>query len=100
MKLTREQIQEIIPHRDPMLLVDTVEGLEPGVAIITRFYVDPAREIFKGHFPNDPVLPGVYSVECMSAVMPAELIRQPPVMEMQALAFLAGPVVVDHPRPV
>lgn len=66
MKLTREQIQEIIPHRDPMLLVDTVEGLEPGVAIITRFYVDPAREIFKGHFPNDPVLPGVYSVECMA----------------------------------
>lgn len=66
MKLTRAQIQKIIPHRDPMLLVDTVEKLEPGVAIVTRFYVDPAREIFKGHFPNDPVLPGVYSVECMA----------------------------------
>ena len=35
-------------------------------SIVTTFFVDPAREIFKGHFPGEPVLPGVYSVECMA----------------------------------
>lgn len=62
----RERIMEIIPHRDPMLLVDTVEELEAGVQITTTFHVSAEREIFKGHFPSEPVLPGVYSVECMA----------------------------------
>ena len=66
MKLSKEEIKAIIPHRDPMLLVDTVEEMEPGDHIVTTFFVDPAREIFKGHFPGEPVLPGVYSVECMA----------------------------------
>ena len=66
MKLTQEEIKQIIPHRDPMLLVSTVEELTPGERIKATFWVDPSREIFKGHFPGDPVLPGVYSVECMA----------------------------------
>ena len=66
MKLDREQIKKVIPHRDPMLLVTTVEELIPGEHIKTTFWVDPAREIFHGHFPGEPVLPGVYSVECMA----------------------------------
>ena len=66
MKLSKEEIKTIIPHRDPMLLVDTVEEMVPGDHIVTTFFIDPAREIFKGHFPGEPVLPGVYSVECMA----------------------------------
>ena len=66
MKLSKEEIKAIIPHRDPMLLVDAVEEMVPGDRIAATFYVDPAREIFKGHFPGEPVLPGVYSVECMA----------------------------------
>lgn len=62
-KLTHEQIMEIIPHRDPMLLIDEASEYVPGQRIVATFFVDPAREIFKGHFPGDPVLPGVYSVE-------------------------------------
>lgn len=65
-KLDQADIQKIIPHRDPMLLVTTVEELEPGERIVTTFHVDPEREIFQGHFPGDPVLPGVYSVESMA----------------------------------
>ena len=66
MKLTQEEIKGIIPHRDPMLLVTTVEEMVPGEHIVSTFWVDPDREIFKGHFPGEPVLPGVYSVECMA----------------------------------
>ena len=49
-----------------MLLVSTVEEMTPGERIVSTFWVDPDREIFKGHFPGEPVLPGVYSVECMA----------------------------------
>lgn len=66
MIMDQEAIKKIIPHRDPMLLVTTVEQLEAGESITTTFYVDPRRKIFAGHFPGDPVLPGVYSVECMA----------------------------------
>lgn len=66
MQLSHEEVQKVIPHRDPMLLVDTVKELVPGERIVAKFYVDPSREIFKGHFPEEPVLPGVYSVECMA----------------------------------
>ena len=66
MLMDKEAIKKVIPHRDPMLLVDTVEELVPGECITATFWVDPAREIFAGHFPGDPVLPGVYTVECMA----------------------------------
>ena len=66
MKLDKEGIKKILPHREPMLLVDSVEELVPGESITSSFYVDPSREIFAGHFPGEPVLPGVYTVECMA----------------------------------
>ena len=65
-KLTMDEIKKIIPHRQPMLLIDEVLELEPGEKIVAKFYVDPTREIFKGHFPGAPILPGVYTVECMA----------------------------------
>lgn len=66
MKMNQEEIKKIIPHRDPMLLVSTVEELEPGKRIVTTFFADGKRDIFRGHFPEEPMLPGVYTVECMA----------------------------------
>ena len=43
MKLTQEEIKQIIPHRDTMLLVSTVEEMVPGESIVTTFWVDPQR---------------------------------------------------------
>lgn len=65
-KLSREEIMEIIPHRDPMLLVDEVLEMNGEESIVATFYIDKDRDIFKGHFPDEPVLPGVYTVECMA----------------------------------
>ncbi len=64
--LNKDDIKKIIPHRDPMLLIDSVAELEPGKRITAKFYVDPARDIFTGHFPDNPVLPGIYIVEMMA----------------------------------
>lgn len=66
MLMGQKEIMEIIPHRPPMLLVDTVEEMEPGVSIIATFHISEQFEIFKGHFPEEPVLPGVYAVESMA----------------------------------
>lgn len=63
---SREQIMEVLPHRDPMLLVDGVRRLEPGKSIDAWFTPGAEREIFQGHFPGNPILPGVYSVESMA----------------------------------
>lgn len=64
--LNRKEIQKIIPHRDPMLLIDEITDLQREVSIEARFFVNPDREIFRGHFPGAPVLPGVYTVEIMA----------------------------------
>lgn len=65
-KMNRDGIMKVIPHRDPMLLIDEVISMKIGENIVAKFYVDPARDIFKGHFPGAPVLPGVYTTECMA----------------------------------
>ena len=53
-----EQIMEIIPHRQPFLLIDTVEELESGVRAVAKKCVSYNEPFFGGHFPNEPVMPG------------------------------------------
>lgn len=74
--LNKDDIKKIIPHRNPMLLIDSVKQMDAGKNIVASFYVDPAREIFKGHFPDAPVLPGVYTVECMAQASDILLLSQ------------------------
>lgn len=64
--MTTDDVKKVIPHREPMLLVDEVVQMEAEKTITTTWYIDPEREIFRGHFPGDPVLPGVYTVENMA----------------------------------
>ncbi len=49
-----------------MILVDSVRKMEPEKTIITTWHIDPNQKIFHGHFPGDPVLPGVYTIENMA----------------------------------
>lgn len=77
MKLDHEQVMQVIPHRDPMLLIDEVSELVPGERITASFWIDPKREIFRGHFPGDPVLPGVYTVEATAQATDLVLMTKP-----------------------
>ena len=64
--LTKEQIMEIIPHRDPFLLIDEIVELEAGKKVVAKKYMMPDEFWFKGHFPDYPVVPGVLMLEMLA----------------------------------
>lgn len=66
--LTSKEIMEIIPHRPPFLLVDRIDELEPGKHAIGRKCVSMNEPYFVGHFPGEPVMPGVLVMEALAQV--------------------------------
>ena len=63
-----KQIMEIIPHRYPFILIDTIEEMEKGKRIVGTKNVTMNEYFFQGHFPAEPVMPGVLIIEAIAKV--------------------------------
>ena len=75
--MTAKEIMEIIPHRQPFMLIDTIEELEEGKRAVAKKCVSYNEPFFAGHFPQEPVMPGVLIVEAMAQAGAAAMLSQP-----------------------
>lgn len=72
-----KQIQEILPHRHPFLLVDKIEDYEPGKYAIGYKCVTFREDFFQGHFPTEPVMPGVLIIEALAQTGAIAILSKP-----------------------
>jgi 3-hydroxyacyl-[acyl-carrier-protein] dehydratase len=75
--LNAKQIMEIIPHRPPILMVDRIIELEPGKRAVGIKCVAMNEPVFQGHYPGNPIFPGVLIVEAMAQTGAVALMSQP-----------------------
>jgi 3-hydroxyacyl-[acyl-carrier-protein] dehydratase len=81
------EIQRILPHRYPFLLIDRVIGLEPRQRIVALKNVTINEPFFAGHFPGYPIMPGVLIVEAMAQAGGALLLTEVPDREGKLMVF-------------
>lgn len=95
--LNREQIEDILPHRDPFLLLDRVTDLVPGEYAVAEKDVLATLDVFRGHFPGYPVFPGVLQLEAMAQTGAVALLSQPEAKGMIVLFAKADDVRFRRP---
>lgn len=91
--LTRDQIESIIPHREPFLFVDRVLELVPGVHVVAEKDVSGREDFFRGHFPGFPLMPGVLIIEALAQAGAIAVLSSPE--HAGKLALFGG---VEHAR--
>lgn len=96
--LDKAQIEAILPHRDPFLLLDRVVELVPGEHAIAEKDILATDEVFRGHFPGHPVFPGVLQLEALAQTGAVALLSEPEARGK--LVLFAGVDRVRFRRPV
>src|SRR5208282_2951782 len=89
MLLDATGIQKILPHRYPFLLVDAIEEMEPGKRIVGIKNVSINEGYFQGHFPGQPIMPGVLIIESMAQTGGVLLLQEVPDRDEKLLYFVA-----------
>ena len=92
-QLSLQEIKEIIPHRYPFLLVDRIMDFEEDKSIIGLKNVTANEEFFNGHFPGQPVMPGVLIIEALAQTCAVLVLMKPE--NKGRIAFFAG---IDNVR--
>ena len=95
-----QQIQEMLPHRYPFLLVDKIVELEPGKRVVGLKNVTINEAFFQGHFPGHPIMPGVLVIEAMAQVGGVLLMRTLNVTPEKKLCYFTGIDRAKFRRPV
>ena len=84
----REDIERVLPHRDPFVWMTRVVECTPGESIMAELDVDPDLPLFRGHFPTHPVLPGVIIMEALAQCASIAVLQSP---ELRGcIGFLTG----------
>lgn len=100
MKMSLPQIQRYLPHRYPFLFLDRVDALVPNETIEAVKAVTANEELFLGHFPGNPILPGVIQIEAMAQAGALLAIMSGEEVNAERAIYIAGADALRFKRPI